>query len=377
MYVHSANGERIILISVCVKCCREKLSLKKRGAFMKKILLVVLVVITILSTCSLSHAETESTPISINRLFSNYGESYTIAQKLRYRMNCYGYALQVLTGSSLNPYKQQPGEFADDGETFATLVSELDQYLDSNTYTGSTSLLMFTRKIMSDFETLSSTYGSEWTIQGTTANASVPSGYRKIALTIGLDFDFHFYMRHSDGTWSHKMGANLPTNKSINSDVNINDSNIASVISEGGYDDGAVYFLVKKSAITDYAHQNGHASTCVKTVASFKDRAGDIIKKAKKINGSSRTARFDYEGDVDYFYFTPTTSGNYTFTTSLSSSAYDANMVIYDTYGNLIAIDTSVGNPSITIALTADNRYFVKVYEQGQSVVSYTLYYSH
>ena len=216
-------------------------------------------------------------------------------------------------------------------------------------------------------------------ITETTASASVPSGYRKIALTVGLNKDFHFYMRHSDGYWSHKPGSGSVTNLSFDTNVVITDSNISTVISEGGYDDGARYYLIQKAAIIDYAHNTGNAASSTQTTVSFLDCAGETEVKSTTITGSSKNSRLDFAGDIDFFCFTPTVSGTYTISTTSASAALDSsdlNMVIYDTYGNELASDDALGNPCITLSLVANSGYFIEVSDAEEKVGSYTLCYT-
>ncbi len=323
-------------------------------------------------------AETEAispTPISIVRVNSTFSELNPSCTKLRYRMNCYGYALQVYAYSlnSFEYYLQQPGEFADDNQSFSSLKNQIEDYLDSGDYTASEVLSFFSGKITDDFNTLHS-QGNEWTIQPSSATASIPSGYRKIALTIGLSQDFHFYLRHSNGTWSHKIGTSLPTNYSIDTHVQITDSNISSVISEGGYDDGSLYFVIKKSAVSDYPHLYGHNNNTLKTGTKFRDKAGDSITKAFNLySASTKSSILDYTDDIDWFAFKPITSGSYTFSTSQESVSVDINMTLYDRYGDYLASDNGSGSPSITINLNANTLYFIRVSDANHHYGSYTL----
>lgn len=315
--------------------------------------------------------------VIVDRLYSTYSQTSTYRSALRYRMNCYGYAIHVysLVGTSTSPYKQQPGEFTRDNETYRTLLLDMYEAIHGSNVT-STSLLNFMEeKMYADFATLNTYSGSEWSITSTTRTSTVPSGYRKIALTVGIGHDYHFYLRHSDGTWSHKPGAGAVTNLSFDTRVTITDSNIATAVAEGGYDDGVRYYLIRKAAVVDYPHNNGSDYETLYTSTAFRDCAGDTITKAARVSGTSKLARFDYSGDVDYYEFTPTTSGSYTFTTSLSSSTYDVDMAIYDDAGNVLVSDYTDGNPSITLTLTANTRYYIRVRDANNSVVSYTLYY--
>lgn len=316
--------------------------------------------------------------VIVDRLYSTYSQTSAYRNALQYRMNCYGYAIHVysLAGTEASPYKQQPGEFARDNETYLSLLLDMEDAIYGSSVT-STSLLDFMEdKIFDDFDSLNTYSGAEWSITSTTRTSTVPAGYRKIALTVGIGHDYHFYLRHSDGTWSHKPGDGAVTNLSFDTGVAITDNNIATAVAEGGYDDGVRYYLIGKSAIVDYPHNAVDSYDTLYTTTAFRDCAGDTITKATTISGTYKLARFDYANDIDYYEFSPTVSGTYTFTTSLSSSTYDVDMVIYNEAGDVLASDYAVGNPSITLALTANTRYYIRVRDAKSSVVTYTLYYS-
>ena len=232
-------------------------------------------------------------------------------------------------------------------------------------------------RMYADFQSLNTYDGTEWTIQQTTANSSVPSGYRKIALAIWLGWDYHFNLRHSDGTWSHKMGGYDVTTTSIDTGVAITDSNISTCVSEGGYDDGVRYYLIGKSAIADYPHNSGQDPSSLYSSTAFRDRAGDDITKATSIAGSSTLCRFDYPLDTDYYEFIPTVSATYNITTSLNYGPYDTDIVVFNSNNTVLASDYTVGNASINISLTAGQKYYIKVTDGHHSIAYYTLYYTH
>ena len=182
-------------------------------------------------------------------------------------------------------------------------------------------------------------------------------------------------MRHSDGTWSHKPGSTNVTNLSLDTHAVITDSNIATAAREGRYDDGVRYYLIKKSPIIDYAHGDGRGSALY-TPVLFKDKAGDTLTKSATTRGAFTRGRFDFSGDVDCFAFSPAETGTYTFTTSLTPSSYDADIVIYDTYANKLRESVSVGNPNFTMNLEAGRRYFIKIYDKNKNVAEYILHHS-
>ena len=236
---------------------------------------------------------------------------------------------------------------------------------------------------MGNINALSSLYGNEWQIQDSTQTAVVPPGWRKIALTLGNNssvHDYHFYLRHSDGTWSHKAGVTSVTNESKDSHVVITDSNIATTITEGGYSQGVKYFLIKKPPIMDYLHHSWENNMNNPSQAEFWDCAGDTVTTSKTISGTVSHARMDYAGDVDYYAYTPSSDGTYTITMNkytYSSGSVDYDMDIYDTYGNTIATNHSGNNPVISIYMEANHRYFIKVYDYYNLITDYKLLITH
>lgn len=332
----------------------------------------------VVSANDLERTEELRAPVVVDRAYSTYSYTSAYRNELQYKMNCYGYAIHVYSrdaGNLSSPYKQQPGEFVSDNQTYQALVLEQYQIIHGLGATGTGILDYIQGKMYADFQTLNTNTGVEWTIQTTSANASVPAGYRKIALTVGVGHDYHFYFRHNDGTWSHKTGEDPVTTLSIDTHVTITDSNISTCVTEGSYDDGVRYYLIGKSAIADYPHSDGRSSLMTGTI--FSDRAGDTITKATRITGSSCSGRFDYVMDTDYFEFIPTTTAVYHITTSLTSATYDTDIVVFNSNNAVLASDYAVGNADIYITLSAGQKYYIKVMDANHSVVDYTLLYTH
>ncbi len=293
-------------------------------------------------------------------------------------MNCYGIAIHVhaTVVTDFNPYIQQPGEFIRDNQSYFDFCLEMYYKFDDLSITSEALLNYLEQKMYGDFAALRNADGNDWTITRTTQTASVPAGYRKIALTIGIGHDYHFYMRHSDGTWSHKPGGTEVTNLSLDTRVVITDSNIATAAREGRYDDGVRYYLIKKPPIIDYVHGNGHNDDSLYTPFSFKDKAGETLKTSTTISGTSFSAMFDYLGDIDCYAFTPASSGEYTFSTSIDTSAYSVTLAVYDTYGNKLKEIVSTGTSSLTVSMQQNTRYFIEVLDSGGKIRNYTLYYN-
>ena len=321
--------------------------------------------------------------IVLDRMYQTTNSYSTYMNPLRYKMNCYGFAIQVYSYSggndSSDAYLQQPGEFRNDSATFNALFSEYRQYFDPNyAYylhpTVDQTFSFMEGKMFADFQTLYSSSGSEWTITASTLAATVPSGYRKIALALTPGFDYHFYMRNSDGTWSHKPGITGIQSTSETTHTAITDSNISTVGLEGGYSGGIRYYLIKKSAVIDYPHSYGHG-TALYTAMMTSDKAGEVAKKACYMAGTSVSGRMDHDDDLDYFYFYAPSSGS--FTLSCTSQTADMDLYFYNTDGAILSSDTAYGDATIVYSLSGGSRYFVCIRDgDGEMGSTYVFSYS-
>ena len=217
-----------------------------------------------------------------------------------------------------------------------------------------------------------------FSITETTASAAVPAGKRKIALVArsnGRDnSDYHFYMRHSNGTWSHKRGSLPITNRLIDTNVVLTDSNISAVAQEGGYENGLGFFLIGKDAVTDYPHDFGQGSELY-TPARFKDKAGDSVSACTTMNGASMAAKFDYPGDQDWYLFVPSRTATYTIGATIADSSTSRNVrgYVWDDDGVVASNTTGAGRSLVfSLTLTAGKSYYICVYESNNTVVDYT-----
>lgn len=376
-------------------------------------------------------------PITINPFYSTYSStsniynnsySYSAAgakifddDGLQLRSNCYGYAIRMfyeLTGFSdeqvvgeylaqtiLTPqgiimdyepiyaYMQRPGEFADktNGLPLYNLSNQqttilygrkdLDDFLKALLYTTTTALFESTistkfnyieQLVEADFAELGYTI-TEYT--GTTIpSASSVSGKRMIALVVG-ETDFHFYMQHSDNTWSHKLGYGPTSNVCIDCENNaLTNNNIRSHALEGSYSGGVLkFYYITKNAIIDsshlrgtYSYNNGN-SDCKKTTV-HPIEAGNFLYDACELNNTPLSKRYnmDYTGDSDSFHFcVPNNNGGaYTFSFQTEYTPLSLTIEVYDNTGYPLKTQTlSNGSCSFTYALTAGSSYFLIVKE--------------
>lgn len=307
-----------------------------------------------------------------DRVASTYSQTAPYRDYMEKKMNCYGYALHIysLTGTGSAPYKQTPGEFSGE-QLYPSLLHEVwgnlgflrNEGVDPIT-DGEELLDDFENKMKADFNNLNALYGSEWYIRNSSLQEEVPAGFRKIALVVRTATstergDYHFYFRHSDQTWSHKPGELPIRNTGSYSGVPLTDANIASHISEGGYTAGVRYYLIKKSAVVDYRHYGGSSnSSCTQT--AFTDGAGDVMTKSKEITAGTYNCFIDYPLDIDYFSFVPTVSKTYTIQKLNSANTMTFRLRVYDQYGQPLASQLDVQNPSVSVSLTAGNKVFIR-----------------
>ena len=311
-------------------------------------------------------------PISINRVESTFSSAYLYRTELEGKMNCYAYALHVYCvqsayslepGSFANYYSNLPGSRNIPGEPQRSYIDEYDAM------------------VKADFEALLNNTGTEWTILDCTVTTAVPEGKRKIALVVKPDgSDFHFYLRHSDGKWSHKPGGSSAQNTPFsNTTVILSDSNISQYVTDSGYTGGVRYYLIGKSAVIDYQHAipQDCGQNSKKVAPQFLDKAGENLSHSITVSGPSTPARFDFPHDVDCYAFTPTLSGTYVITTNPTNSVCNVEIEVFDTYGNLKVANYSSLDDSVTALFSAGHRYFIKVKDLNHSVADYTLEYSH
>lgn len=104
-------------------------------------------------------------------------------------VNCYAYA--VLKACAVTPNRKlQPGEVTN--KTFTALTES-----------------SIVKAVQSDKKGSSNFYK-------TTANTKPPKGFRKVALVIAPNVDYHWYEQNSDGYWSHKQGLSPISNVDAN-----------------------------------------------------------------------------------------------------------------------------------------------------------------
>ncbi|MBO5953645.1 MAG: DNRLRE domain-containing protein, partial [Oscillospiraceae bacterium] len=319
---------------------------------------------------------------------------------LQLRANCYGYAFRFAYGdtylSSLNAvngvyaYKQLPGEFANkssgliinksSGGSFEPIYSydQLEDFYNSNiaswlisddTPSKNNERLCYLEQLMQADARALGYRITEYT--GTTIPDAQSKTRRLIAVAVGKG-EFHFYMQHSDNTWSHKYGSCMPTNLCLGDhQLELTNTNIMGCVKHGGYENAAVkFYYITKSAVIDYMHYNGQGVR-PQTQILVTDYAGNCKEAAKDIGTvpvAGISGAYDYINDVDYYQFRTNTSGQYTFNASTPNTIYPLIAVLYDDLGNVLhQVQSTSGSVSFTYTLNGSGQYFVSF----SSTVSY------
>lgn len=329
---------------------------------------------------------------------------------LQLRANCYGYAFRFFyapqdlnnvmgynlkEGGRFGFYKQQPGEFAVKAngltvnitETESVIVSNyydlilrLDQVLGSSWYTNAQRMNVMQQLLQADASALGYTI-TEMTSMAI-PNAQSYSNKRLIALVVA-NGDYHFYMQHSDNTWSHKGGTEQPSNKCFDCNIELNNTNIRSHACEGDYQDGMVkFFYITKDAVIDYGHGNGCFDTSTRTAIVLAERVGNEVFSAEFIETVPEdylTGYIDYVGDVDFYNFYVLESDDFNFTVE-AEGGYDIGIVIYNSSGDTVATAvTYSGIATFSVFLSSSDDYYIGFYALDQNIyayktVSYTWY---
>lgn len=323
-----------------------------------------------------------------NQFYSKYDPSRFNAQNYppniqnkyipQYRMNCYGYAFRyILDGAApivdgyIYPYKQQPGNF--------TSAEKRNQVKELYNYTNATDYM---NAVVSNIKLDAERVGyaiTECPLTSSTAQQYGTSS-RLIALVTGYNgrgFDYHFYMQHNDGTWSHKPGATEVTNLSLDDNVILTNENIYSKANQGTYTGNNLkFFLITKSAVIDQPHTTAYPDpTSIITQTVYfpaLEKAGDYFETPAYISTGSTNAQIDFAKDHDVYCFTARTTKTYTITTTCSEQA-NLNCMVYDANANIIGRNTTSGRVNLSISLNAGSQYYIDIYNSAGTYVKYTL----
>lgn len=320
------------------------------------------------------------------------GTLYSSASLLQKRANCYGYALQTHLSSHLSlpniyGYFHLPGEFADKsgGLTISpnaslsyTISTRADlENLWTDTLWAMIQVENFESSAKLAFHGIMQTLlrkdieamGYSVTFTSAAAvKAPTTASRRLVIMVAGADAgpDYHFYLQHTDGSWSHKRGNTAATTQCICKEVDSLDSDsIIEHVQDGGYDDYITYFYVTKPAIFDFGNANGYLSTLTKTETEYVDLAGDVLENAQKIVvPESVQGRFDYAGDVDTYVFNATSTRYQINLQKINSTEddYSITVLLRDENGSMVNVSTISGDSSVFFPTIDPGVYYLSVY---------------
>lgn len=321
-------------------------------------------------------------PVTLNRYASFYdpykfnysgGTLYVgnVTDHIQFRMNCYGYAFRYLYENSVTlsfdgGYKQQPGQFVYGSninlwENLEESTDELDLmdrvinnlYLDAE-------MLGFTME-----ECLVSTapfpqYGGYGRVIAVVTGGSISNN----------SLDYHFYMQHDDGTWSHKPGSSAVTNIALKNsadepDVILTNENIMDKANSGLYGTCGTnvrFFYITRDTVIDHLNTYGNAYGYGSSIVE-NDVAGDYLNLAIPFSVTSGMGKTEFPGDVDVHSFVPSYSGLFSINPSMQ---YNSNLVLFaivDEYGDEVYSNSGYKQLYINQYLYSGRVYFFVISE--------------
>lgn len=134
---------------------------------------------------------------------------WNMSYETRESSNCYAYAVLQVCSKQLH-CKIQPGQIsrASRDKPFLRKVINAIQ----TAYGEELDAKFILSQVKKDL-------GKFRTIYKTTADAIPPKGFRKVALVIAPNEDYHWYMQNAEGFWSHKPGVTEVTNRDASGEI--------------------------------------------------------------------------------------------------------------------------------------------------------------
>lgn len=230
-----------------------------------------------------------------------------VTSDIQYRMNCYGYAMRFLLqgpatvtvfGSFIYAYGQDPGDFVSYSRMndavnlgYCTTPAQMIGAVETN--------------MLLDAERLG--YSVVRYYPAGTSVPDISGDARLIALVTGNYYgvlDYHFYMQHPDGTWSHKPGCGPVLNTSLSTGILLTNDNIQVLANESHYTNGEIrFYVVTRDAVYDHPHAPYIAS--VQTAVYDAEVAGDYFACARPVtvDDGFYDGYWDFSSDRDLFSF--------------------------------------------------------------------------
>lgn len=295
--------------------------------------------------------------------------------EIQYKMNCYGYAMRFVLygqatltpadGGGLNGYKQQPGEFA----------SLADKAYVRPLYSSDPEVLMTDLVYNMNLDAARVGYTIA---EYTPVSSVVPQfgSYNRLIAVVTGGYDFHFYMQHNDGTWSHKPGSAEVTDLSLEPEGMkhvLTNSNIISLANSGTYAGGCLkFFVITRDAVIDHPHIVTGIPSAPTNVLADEDTAGDYVYHAVSANSGFETGRLDFSTDEDIYYYDVIYSGFF-YVWITTDSADGIFCGIYD--GNDSLISSAYGDDMFCAEayLSSGLRYTIRITDMGGNTSAYLL----
>lgn len=275
-------------------------------------------------------------------------------------------------------YKQQPGEFA-----AAADIGKIRQITDL--YDPAVQLKNIDYNLKLDAKRL------KYEVKEYTLTSGILPQFGTSSRLVALVTDkggnlYHFYMQHSDGTWSHKQGVGIVTNHALDdnnidaesidtdgtTDIVLTNENIYKYANSGRYKGGKLaFYTITKPAIIDYPHEKRDISTTdtppqgikSQTKIIYKDMAGDYFETAINTSANTISGVSDFLKDED-FYKIVRTNGEYSITLNDQN-----NFITVYNYDRKKLNRNSNGK----YTLSSGNIYFVKVSMGKERPTNYTI----
>ncbi len=328
---------------------------------------------------------------------------YASTSDFQYRANCYGYALQThldyaISDLSALSVRQYPGEFIDKtsaisvplmGQQSFQLINKMSVWSLWNTHlfpileepsptAEQQTFLQSTVRFLIQSDLQSMGYSAQFT-NSSAATLPTTASKRLVIMVLGDNVDgdgtndFHFYLQHTDGTWSHKRGLTATADSN-------HLSTAAEVLSNAEslkYDNYTFYFYVTLPASRDLSHtlvQDGTPEGKWSSVESTKDLAGEYFVSAQRFAfGETVEGSIGYAGDIDTFVFKAQQPQYLLRAPVISAESSPLKIAVYNESGELLQAGSI--DQSFSLLNLPSGLIYIRIYTAGSTNVypSYTL----
>ena len=297
--------------------------------------------------------------------------------KIRYRMNCYAYAMGFILNNS---YEVNLSNLSNPGDRMDPGSLSYSQMINPSPSTSENLANCIFYNMSLDANVVGYTVTKYIPTSGTIPQYGEAS--RLVAVVTNTDGKgFHFYMQHSDGTWSHKPGNENPRNTSFQTNKIITNDNILNTAKEdyqsNTYSLGTLmFFVVTKSSVLDYLYTG---ETMEKTLISTTERAGDYAETAISLP-NNKTKKLDFNKDSDFYSFVPSVSKTYAVNADIlhtyisgDSGSGSLCVIVYSNNGVELSCNSGSTTSKKYINLTSGIKYYFEVANIGTANIMYSL----